>query len=67
MPQLTVTKTKDYVVLKIPRAMWREQDADTVSLEEKKGIEEGMKAMKEGRMSKSFTSAKSAIAFLRSL
>ena len=68
-PQLSVTKTetKDFVILKIPRILWQAQKEDIVSLEEKKAIEEGMKAMKEGRISKGFTTTKSAIAFLRSL
>ncbi len=68
--QLSVTKTetKDYVILKIPRTMWVEQEQeDDISPEEKKGIAEGLKALKEGRVSPTFKTARNAIKYLRSL
>ena len=66
MNQVTVTKTKDYLLLKIPLQAVRERRV-SLSNGQRRVIAEGLKAIKEGRVSKPYKTAKEAIAFLRSL
>lgn len=66
MAQLTVTKTKDYLVLKIPLEVIK-QKKSSISSQEKKAILEGLKAFQEGRVSKSFKDAKEATSFLKNI
>ncbi len=66
MNQVTVTKTKDYLVLKIPLQAVRERKI-FLSDNQRHAIAEGLRAIKEGRVSKPYKNAKEAIAFLRSL
>ncbi|MBI2049118.1 MAG: hypothetical protein HYT29_01645 [Parcubacteria group bacterium] len=63
MPELTVTKTKDYLILKIPlRAAQRGKFA--LSPKTERIIAEGLKAYSQGRFAGPFD-AKEAIAYLR--
>lgn len=66
MTQLTVTKTKNYLILKIPLKVIKERKI-FISPREKKAILEGLKTFGEGRVSKPFRNAKQAISFLRSI
>lgn len=66
MEQLTVTRTKNYLVLKIPLKAVKEGEFE-VSPREKRAILEGLKALEEGRTSRTFKNAREAITFLRSL
>lgn len=66
MTQLTITKTKDYLVLKILLKVMKERKISILP-QEKKAILEGLKAFEEGRVSKSFGNAKEAISFLRNI
>lgn len=68
MAQLTIEKTRDYLVLKIPlKSISEKRERIPISSGEQRVIFEGLKALEEGRVSKSFRSAKEAIAFLRNI
>lgn len=66
MTQLTITKTKDYLILKIPLKVMKERKI-SISPQEKKAVLEGLKAFEERRVSKSFRNTKEAISFLRNI
>ncbi|TSC55918.1 MAG: hypothetical protein Greene071421_579 [Parcubacteria group bacterium Greene0714_21] len=66
MNQLVVTKTREYLILKIPLSSIK-SGASSIAQEEREAVFEGLRAVKAGRVSPSFQSAKSAIAFLRTL
>ena len=66
MEPITITKTKDYLILKIPTKALKYGRKDTSS-NEKKIIQEGLNALEKGRVSKPFKTAREAIVFLRSL
>ena len=66
MNHVTVTKTREYLVLKIPLRAVREKRF-SISIRDRQAIAEGLRAIKEGRVSKSYKTAKEAIAYLRSL
>jgi len=63
MEPITITKTKDYLILKIPTKILGNRKVSG----EEQAIQEGLKALKKGKVSKSFKAAKEAITFLRSL
>lgn len=66
MEQVLVSQTKDYLILKIPlRAVKRRRVL--IGDPERLAVLEGLKAIKEGRVSKTFDGAKEAIAFLKKL
>ena len=65
MPELTVTKTKDYLILKIPLRAVRQGEI-SVSSRTERMIAQGLKAYAEGRTYGPFN-AKEADAFLRKL
>ena len=66
MEQVTITKTKNYLILRIPTKTLEHSRSNIVSREER-AIREGLKAIEEGRTSRPLKGAKEAIAFLRSL
>lgn len=66
MNQLIITKTKDYLILKIPLKSVN-KGTISVSARDKKAITEGLKAIKDKKVSRSFTDTKEATSFLRSL
>lgn len=66
MNQLIITKTKDYLILKIPLRSVNEGTV-SVSARDRKVIIEGLKAVKDKKVSQSFTNAKEAISLLRNL
>ena len=66
MTQLTIEKTKDYLVLKIPLGAIKEKKS-LIPSQEEKAVLEGLKALEEGRVSKSFKTTKEAISFLRNI
>lgn len=66
MPQLTVIKTKDYLLLKIPLKAIKEREI-LVSSQEEKAVMEGLKALEEGRVSKVFNNTEEALSFLRNI
>ena len=66
MEQITITKTKNYLILKIPTKGLERNHGHFVS-EEERVIQEGLKALEEGRVSKPLKGTKRAIAFLRNL
>lgn len=67
MTTATITKTKEYLLIKIPlKNLAKEQDVSVFS-EDEKAVHEGLKALAEGRVSKKFKTARSATAFLRKL
>ena len=66
MEPITITKTKDYLILKIPTKALK-QKRDGVSPTEKKAVQEGLRALEKGKVSKPFKTAKEAVAFLHSL
>lgn len=64
MGSVTITKTKEFLIFKIPLAAL--QKRQTFSREEK-AVREGLRAVARGRISKSFHTAESAAAFLRNI
>lgn len=67
MTTATITRTKDYLVIKIPLGrLAAERKIDIVS-EDQKASEEGLRAIADGRVSKKFRTARGAISFLRKL
>ncbi len=66
MLQPIIATTRDYVILKIPWTILAREMGNEKG-EERKLILAGLKDIEEGRVSKTFKSAKSAITFLRSL
>ncbi len=64
MQSVTITKTKQFLIFKIPLTALQKQQS---SSREEKAIREGLQAVAEGRISKSFHTAKSALTFLRSI
>ena len=66
MNQLVVTKTKEYLILKIPLSSIQ-REVSSIAQKEREAVFEGLRAVKAGRVSPSFKSAKSAIAFLKTL
>lgn len=64
MQSVTITKTKEFLIFKIPLAAL--QKRRTFSREEK-AVREGLRAVVEGRISKPFHTAESAVAFLQSI
>ena len=65
MEPITITKTKDYLIFKIPTKTLKYNRKSVSSTE--KIIKEGLNALEKGRVSKSFKTSREAIAFLRSL
>ena len=66
MNQLVVTKTKEYLILKIPLSSIK-RGISSIAQKERDAIFEGLRAVKAGRVSPPFKSAKNAIAFLKTL
>ncbi|MDO8676186.1 MAG: hypothetical protein Q7K16_00805 [Candidatus Azambacteria bacterium] len=66
MEHIIITKTKEYLILKIPTKSLRQTPKTPTSIEERV-IQEGLKALEKGEVTKSFKEAKEAISFLRSL
>ena len=66
MEHITITKTKEYFILKIPTKNLKQTPRTLISIEER-AIQEGLRALEKGRVTKSFKEAKEAIAFLHSL
>jgi len=64
MEQVLVSQTKDYLILKIPLVGLKKRRV-VIDDPEKIAIEEGLKAVKEGRITKPFD-YKGAIGFLNS-
>lgn len=67
MEQVTITKTKNYIILKIPTGTLRQEQSKKATSAEVRAVKEGLKALREGRTSKPLKNAKEAAAFLRSL
>ena len=63
MEPITITKTKDYLILKIPTKAFKTRKISS----EEKAVQEGLKAFEKGKVSQSFKAVKEAVAFLRSL
>lgn len=66
MQQLSITRTKDYVILKIPvkpqgRGVFR------IAQKEEELIQEGLEAMVRGQVSKKFKNVREATHYLRNL
>ncbi len=66
MSQLTILKTKDYLVLKIPLKALRPRRPVSLSREER-AIADGLRALEQKKIAGPFSSAKTAIRFLRQL
>jgi hypothetical protein len=66
MSQLTVSRTKEYLILKIPLKSL-DEGVISVSKKEKKAIEEGLKAIKQNNVSQTFNTQKEASTFLGDL
>lgn len=64
MQSVTITKTKEFLIFKIPLAALQKQRG---SSREEKAVREGLRAVAEGRISKPFHTAESAVAFLRGI
>lgn len=65
---MTITKTKDYLVFKIPiKAIKIGAARPKIFSRGEKAIAEGLEAIKNGKFSGSFSNAKEAVAFLRGL
>ena len=66
MEQVLVSKTKDYLILKIPLLAVKKRRA-LIDDSARAAVLEGLEAIKKGRISKAFSSAKDAVAFLNKL
>ena len=67
MSTATIHKTKNYLVIKIPLQTVSKRERVPLSGLDKKAVEEGLKAIAKGRVSRGFKTAKEAVAFLRSI
>ncbi len=63
MESIIISKTKDYLILRIPTKALKTRKMSGEEL----AVQEGLKALEKGKVSKSFKTAKEAVAFLRSL
>lgn len=66
MEQVLVSKTKDYLILKIPLLAVRKRRV-LIDDPERVAIAKGLEDFEKGRHSKVFNNTKEAIGFLRSL
>ena len=67
MTTATITRTKDHLVIKIPLGSLVGERKLVIASEDQKAVEEGLRAIAEGRVSKKFRTAKEALSFLRKL
>ena len=66
MEQVTITKTKNYIILKIPTETLHRESKKPAS-DEEFAVKEGLRALRYGRISRPLKNAKEAVALLRSL
>ena len=66
MTTATITRTKEYLVIKIPLRNVVKRSF-SVSLKDQALIHEGLRAVEEGRVSKRFKTTREAASFLRKL
>lgn len=66
MEQVLVSQTKNYLILKIPLRAVGKKRVFIADLE-RAAVLEGLRDVKEGRVTKPFSNAKEAIKFLRAL
>lgn len=66
MQQLSITRTKDFIIFKIP-VKSQGRGAFRVAPKEEELIQEGLEAMVRGQVSKKFKSAREATRHLRGL
>ena len=63
----TITKTKDYLVIKIPLRDIQKSKEIGLAITEEDAVKEGLRAVAEGRVSKEFKTVREAISFLDNL
>lgn len=66
MTTATITRTKEYLVIKIPLQKMEERSF-AISSKEEAIIRDGLRAMDAGRVSKRFKTAREAISFLKKI
>ena len=67
MTTATITKTKNYLVIKIPIKRLETVRKIRMGSEEKKAVAEGLRAIATGRVSRPLKSEREVISFLRKL
>jgi hypothetical protein len=67
MEQVLVSKTKNYLILKIPLLAVKKKRRILIDDPARVAVLEGLKAVEKGRVSKTFSNAKDAVAFLEKI
>jgi len=67
MTTATITKTKNYLVIKIPISKLATDHKIHMATDDQKAIAEGLRAIAEGRVSRPLKTAREVTSFLRKL
>jgi len=67
MSTATIIREKEYIVIRIPVKGMKKKQRAIISVEDKEAIQEGLRAIAKGRVSKPLRTAREAISFLRAL
>lgn len=63
----TITKTKDFLVIKVPLKDLQKKREVNFVISEEDAVKEGLRAVAEGRVSREFKTVREAVSFLDSL
>ncbi|HCE86328.1 MAG TPA: hypothetical protein DEP08_00800 [Candidatus Jacksonbacteria bacterium] len=67
MTTATIDRTKNYLIIKIPLRGLKRREVVTFDPKDEELVNEGLKAIAEGRVSKSFRNVREAILHLKKL
>ena len=67
MTTATISRTNEYLVIKIPLRQLKRDGETTFSSEDEKAVKEGLRAIAEGRVSKPLKTKREILSFLENL